>query len=881
MTGWLPLSPENRKYLDPALVIMALVLAWFGQEQFLARQLQSGLWLWALAALLAGVAFWRQPDRAPSAFELKPKWEALALGLIVLLALSVRWWRVDVHPNGYFFDEAVNALIGLQILEDPKYLPMFGPYEAPMPMLYQYLNALAIQLGGVSAYATKFVPMLLGTVTVAMFYFLARRIFSVPLALAATVLLALLRWHINFSRVNFVGIATPLFATAAVYFLLRGLETKNRWHMAFSGMAVSLGLYTYYASNLVPFILGPYLVMQLAWDRKFFKEQWAGLLVFLAASLAVFAPLGYFALTHPDRFFMRNNQVLIFNHAPPDQALAALWTNVKTTLLMFNYFGDTNGRHNIPEVPMLTPLAGIFFGLGLVYAITHLRRRHVFLTLLWFVVALVPGFLTIEAPQGYRCIGAIIPVTLLTVFGLERLWHLTRELARPVGWQRWLPMGMLGVLVLLIGARNLTDYFGRQAKNMICWSEFSSGEAAMGTWLHDLGPTYHAYISARSFNYPTIRFLGKPHLDYEPLNLASAMPSNYPGNKNISFILRPIHDGALSVLKYYYPNGRAQLHYSPYEYVLFGSFEAEREALLAGRGLRGEYCDAVGRKVSAPMGSQGFSFDPGQHGLQAPVDATWTGSLRVQKWGYYQFRLEGAEWFRIAINGLRVRPKGVELAQGNHALRIQARIPAGRGPAGLYWKLASPGSQKREVGWCWSKDGFKLGNVGNRAEKWNAWKPVPGHALSPRDRVYGLYGTYYRSLEWEGEPIFRRVDPLISLIGHDFVTASPFSIRWQGTLEVPRDGHYTFGTLSNEQSWVWINGRQVVANEKPDQYASGRIQLTAGRHPIRIDYRSQTSEYPRIVLYWTPPGRAKEKVPFQALIPATRAPGRQAPRTRP
>ncbi|MCK5219649.1 glycosyltransferase family 39 protein, partial [bacterium] len=266
----------------PALLAAAVVLVWFGQEQLLARHLNAGLWLWLGGAILAGMAFRKQPDKLPSRLESNRLLEAGLLALILLIGLMVRVWRLSEVPNGYFFDEAVNAFIGQRIIQDSNYLPIFGPPDAPLPTLYHYFIGVAMKLGGISAYATKFVPALLGTATVAMFYFLVRRMVSWPVALAAALLLALMRWHINFSRINFVGIATPMFGAAAAYFLLRGMETRNRWHMALSGLAVSLGLYTYYASNLVPLVLGPYMVLQLAWDRNFLKAQWHGLLVFLA-----------------------------------------------------------------------------------------------------------------------------------------------------------------------------------------------------------------------------------------------------------------------------------------------------------------------------------------------------------------------------------------------------------------------------------------------------------------------------------------------------------------------------------------------------------------------------------------------------------------------
>jgi 4-amino-4-deoxy-L-arabinose transferase-like glycosyltransferase len=825
-------------WLNPGLLAFAILTAWFAQEQMFQRHLTIGLWCWAIAFVLGALAFINKPDRVTSEIDTQPKLEAILLGCIVIVAAVVRLWRLSEIPNGFHFDEAMNALVGLQMIQDPSYVPLFGPPDAPAPTLYHYFNMVALKIFGIGAMGAKMVPVLAGVATVPIFYFLVRRMVSRPVALAATLIFALMRWHINFSRINFIGILTPLFGAAAAYFLLRGIETKNRWHMALSGLSVALGLYSYYASNLIPFVLGPYMVLQLVWDRKFLKEQWKGLTFFLVVSFAVFAPLGHFALTEKHRFFARNGQVLIFNHVPPEQAVEAFWRNVKTTLLMFNYFGDCNGRHNLPEEPMISPLAGLFFGLGLIWTLTKIHRRHSFFVLWWFIVSLVPGFLTIEAPQSYRCIGAIIPTAVLIAFGLERLWQSARELTQGMKAQRWIWIILL-VVVAMIGMRNLTDYFDRQAHSMPCWSEFSAAEAAMGDRMHALGDDYHSYISGGSYNFPTIRFLSYPHNQSEPFQMFSSVPSNYQGLRNISYMLLPIHDGALELLRHYYPEGKETIHHSPYSFDLYTSYEVSKQEVSAMRGLRGTYQDRNGKRVEANEGQEQFRFVGKEHQLVAPIFARWQGSIRVPHSGLFYFKLQGASNVQVRLDRRPVFSRGIQLAQGMHRIDVRGQINNAATPATLLWRK---------------------GNTG-------PWNGVPGYTLSTKKKIHGLRGQYYRSPDWSGDPIFSRVDPLISLLGQDFSVSAPFSVRWEGRIAIPETGHYTFGTLSNQFSFVSIDGTEVVKNDIVDHYAEGTIKLTQGKHRIRIDYQKKEGAYPRIILYWVKPGAAKEKVPFERLSP--------------
>ncbi len=401
------LSHQWTEY-KPSFLVAALILAWFAQDQFFARHLVSGLWLWLGAGIIAAWSFAGQPDRL-KADKVRVGYESLLLTLIFLIALVFRFWKLSGIPHGYFTDEACSAMMGLKHLKGAVYLLPPGWDQLKFDFFY-YLNACALYWGAISAHATRMIPALAGSLTVVMTYFLARRMFSRPVALATVMLLAGMRWHVNFSRMNLGNIFTPFFSVAAFYFLLRGLETRKPWFMLLAGMAIGIGLQTYIAFGAFVLALGLYLGVKAIREKGFLKQNWKGLLLLGIVAAACYFPANLGVESQAGRFVNRSRDVLIFNNLLPEQDWAGLWSNVKKTMLMFNYFGDCNGRHNIPEVPMLDSLTGLLFGLGLIWNLTHPIRRHSAWILLWFISALLPGFLTIEAPQGIRCIGAIIPV---------------------------------------------------------------------------------------------------------------------------------------------------------------------------------------------------------------------------------------------------------------------------------------------------------------------------------------------------------------------------------------------------------------------------------------------------------------------------------------
>ena len=65
-----------------------------------------------------------------------------------------------------------------------------------------------------------------------------------------------------------------------------------------------------------------------------------------------------------------------------------------------------------------------------------------------------------------------------------------------------------------------------------------------------------------------------------------------------------------------------------------------------------------------------------------------------------------------------------------------------------------------------------------------------------------------------------------------------FGLRYTGYIKVPKDGVYTFYTSSDDGSRLYIADELVVDNDglHGAQEAHGRIALTAGMHPLTVDY---------------------------------------------
>jgi 4-amino-4-deoxy-L-arabinose transferase-like glycosyltransferase len=93
-------------------------------------------------------------------------------------------------------------------------------------------------------------------------------------------------------------------------------------------------------------------------------------------------------------------------------------------------------------------------------------------------------------------------------------------------------------------------------------------------------------------------------------------------------------------------------------------------------------------------------------------------------------------------------------------------------------------------------------------------------------------------------------------------TMPPYVIRWRGLLAVPQSGTYGFSVDAQGSASLAIDDAPIEIS--PD--ATTDRELSAGLHPIAVDYRLDSGEA-RLVLSWRPPGRRLQAIPQAFLAP--------------
>lgn len=94
-----------------------------------------------------------------------------------------------------------------------------------------------------------------------------------------------------------------------------------------------------------------------------------------------------------------------------------------------------------------------------------------------------------------------------------------------------------------------------------------------------------------------------------------------------------------------------------------------------------------------------------------------------------------------------------------------------------------------------------------------------------------------------------------------------FAVRWKGLIRIPEDGAYTFFTVSDDGSWLYIDGKPVVRNPglHSMEEQRGKVGLKKGDHEIRVDF-FEGSGGAGCKLLWEAPGIRKAVVPEKALF---------------
>jgi 4-amino-4-deoxy-L-arabinose transferase-like glycosyltransferase len=440
----------------------------------------------------------------------------LEFGILIILflsALAVRLPFINTHPPGLWYDEAINGLDGLSVIGNfvkaPDKIPVHGfpifftTEGHPREPMFMYLVGIMFLIIKPSIFSLRITSILVGAATAPVFYMFVRsggR--NRRLALIAALVLLTMRWHIHNSRVVLRVILLPFWMSLSFWGVLEAVKRQKRIYYIMAGLVFGMGFYTHLSFRFAPIILGIYAfylfrIKVLVWrrDRK-------NLALFCMAAFLIFLPLGIDYLKNPFHLFGRMKEVSLFEQGMASGFVLIL-KNILSTLLMFSFRGDQNPYLNIPGMPVLNPIASIFFYWGIYICIRRIKDPFCFMLFPWFFFMLLGTILSTESPHFSRSFGACVPVVIFIACGLSECYEWAFDFLR-----KKRALLVVGIFWLFIATWDISLYYGKYRGDPRIWYRTNANFTEVAQKAVELAKNnICVYLPKDIYRHPTVKFI--------------------------------------------------------------------------------------------------------------------------------------------------------------------------------------------------------------------------------------------------------------------------------------------------------------------------------------------------------------------------------------
>jgi hypothetical protein len=706
-TAPLPSRVDRRGIFLAVLGVAAFAYAafklstdWVRAFDFAAPLMVIGVVLWSTGLTLCERA---QPTRRESLALLG--WERWLFLAIVAMGFLLRFYRYTYFPppDGFCGTEGpLTAQISYRVLHDH-----LRPWEF---LGDQWLGAAGFALFGHTVTALRIPFTIVSALTVAALYVLLRQMVSRPAALFATALFAVSRWDLITARCVDNVYPTTLVVVVIYYLCVRAHKDGRLALYPWIGFLSGYTLFIYAGYRGTPLFVSLFFAGSLlihwrtkkaaiapqahAAARRRLRRQILGLAFAAVAFVGVLLPLAYCLRTNPKYFVEAAVRATSdSSYYSPDYRVFARQVGARMLLaaMMFNHQGPATATLYWQSRPMLDPISGLFFTLGLVYCMIWRRDRFhgffvfTFLTLLFLGTAFVHNF-------DVRRLHGIIPlIFVLVAFVTDRLWDVCAARFGP----RVRPVLIAFALAAFAAALhdNYSFYFVGMMNDPDVRSGFQNFYTIAIRHMHKLPPNSYMLMFSDNLNF----FLpsdyewwrgdavpGQVTADLMPVLNGAQGP--WAGRHLHLFISDPFeHEDIARILRQRFPAAAcARLtdpDIPPYLHFSMCSVPPAPGPLQVEQGVRARYFrgNSTEPLLERFEPAIGFAFLPDVCRFPAafekpPCRVEWDGTWNVERSGRYDLSVITRE--ARATMTVDDQPVGgpIELAAGPHRIKGQAQF---------------------------------------------------------------------------------------------------------------------------------------------------------------------------------------------------------------
>ena len=662
-----------------AALSLAAVGQWFIVQTQASLTLFPALFFYAAAVYLWLCSFENEKTVFLNEKSFPIRWERTLFGLIFILAFVLRVYRLDEIPSGIYLDSSGPALYALRLIHEHIKPPFMLPAFAANPSYLVYLLAAWFEWFSPTQTNLFLFYVVFSLAALPLIYWTFRQLAGPRTALFTLYFIAIMRWHLVFSRMGFRGIQVPFYLFGTLAFLIYGLKRAKTWPLVVSALFLAGGLYTYQSFKAVPLLVLILLANEYLQNPKVMKAVKGPLLASAGLALLISLPLLAYWVGQGS-LGTRESQLFIGKEVVEQKSLEPLVDKITQTTLMFNRKGEEQPRHNFRDHRILDDVTGLFFVLGFFYALWRFRQRPYFYAVSGFLVMILPGLLSSEATQSQRMLGAL-PFTafftaaafLTAMDGVGRLFPQRRS---------WVK-GAATALLLFAALENLKTYFVDQAGDYDCWKHFNIEATTVGKTIVQHPDTVY-YLAPAFYDHFTVQYLAyfqssRVHrLDFGQMK-------GHPLDNHLSkvcFVLDQGKSPTQDFLKGLYPTGQEE----PFKdrdgvsLAFFYELPSPVPPIAFHRGLeRLQNADgAVDLIDSGRIPDPLINFtNLGDFGVSyPPFWADWKGEIQAPATGAYGFLLLTGEKGRLDLDGRKVvdtlqgHSGSIRLAAGSHELHL-------------------------------------------------------------------------------------------------------------------------------------------------------------------------------------------------------------------
>ena len=763
---------------------------------------------------------------------------AIILSAILVMTFLLRVYDITEFPAGLWYDEADNIVRAAAFHHNPSSTPVFSP-STHLPTLFLIPIAFLQEILGPNWIAGRLVSALFSIGFVGAIFLFARRISGISVALISAYLACVMRWSLNWGRIGMHGITAAFFSAICGYLLIKSVRKWSPFWFFWSGLAMGIGMWFYAAFRMFPLVAIVIIAIGVTFSFPGWKRVIISLISLSWGSFLGAGPVIQHAILQSEEFFRRTRESSIFTLHNQDQLWDVFIESLNKHLMMFNAMGDPNPRHNIPNEPMLDPITGTLFLVGILAIIFH-RRWIMFILPAWVLIMIFPGVLTVpwESPQSLRSIGTLPAVIVIAALPIAMLWRLSRLSFGKMG--RALVTVSMVIILAGIGALNIYGYFGIQRNNPEVFAEFSTAETIMAKRFKIQQQRGYSLFASRQYLYSLSASVVSGNIHYESLRSPRNLPLSVDDiHKGGAIYLEPREKGVFDLLKTYYPGAIFSEITAPsggdtvlYEVLI------SKQIIQNSQGVKVSFRDANNELHERKETFLSMPWSIDMEEVILPADFELSSSLHIKEEGRYLFEVRGIG--TLEIDGLTIddnltNSTAIELATGLHSVKVTGVVKSLSEYTQVLW---SPVDQEM--------------------------KPIAGSALYTWPvRPVGMAGV----LEGENNLKVAEIISTVDTFYYENELGGPYSATWGGYLSVPIQGAYKFHIGGNVGTRLIINGVQIGHSSLSEEDDLGEIvQLDRGDSRVVVKYES-SGPPPDFSIEWTSPQGERSLLPLDLVRP--------------